>query len=165
MKTLDEILADKTIAILHFMLSKIIKPDIVVGNVTELDENQIKEIKQKYGVECVILDVDETLRKDMKNIPKVNKNWIEKIQEHIKIVVLSNGRDKKVEDYFNEIGIRYISCAHKPLKMNFLKVCKEMNVQPDKVLVVGDSLVDDVYGGKRNKMRTALVKDVEEEER
>ena len=165
MKTLDEILADKTMDILHYMLSKIVKPDMVFDKVTELDENQIKEIKQKYGIECVILDVDETLRKDMKNIPKVNKNWIEKIQEHIKIVVLSNGRDKKVEEYFNERGIRYISCAHKPLKMNFLKVCKEMNVEPDKVLVIGDSLFDDVYGGKRNKMRTALVKDVEEEER
>ena len=165
MKTLDEILADKTIAILHFMLSKIVKPDIVLEKITELDENQIKEIKQKYGVECVILDVDETLRKDMKSIPKVNKNWIEKTQKHIKIVVLSNGRDKKVGDYFNEIGIRYISCAHKPLKKNFMKVCKEMNVQPDKVLVIGDSLFDDVLGGKRNNMKTALVKNVEDGER
>ena len=33
------------------------------------------------------------------------------------------------------------------------------------MLVVGDSLFDDVYGGKRNKMRTALVKDVVNEDR
>ena len=40
-----------------------------------------------------------------------------------------------------------------------------MNVQPDKVLTVGDSLFDDVYGGKRNNMKTALVKNVEDFER
>ena len=78
MKTLDEILADKTIAILHYMISRIIKPDMVLDKVAELDENQ------------------------------------------------------------------NISCAHKPLKINFLKVCKEMNVQLDKVLVIEDSLFDDV---------------------
>ena len=40
-----------------------------------------------------------------------------------------------------------------------------MNVQPNNVLVIGDSLFDDVYGGKRNKMRTVLVKNVEDDER
>ena len=30
-------------------------------------------------------------------------------------------------------------------------------------MIIGDSLFDDVYGGKRNNMKTALVKDVDEE--
>ena len=38
-----------------------------------------------------------------------------------------------------------------------------MNLRPDKVMTIGDSLFDDVYGGKRNNMKTALIKDVEEE--
>lgn len=50
--------------------------------------------------------------------------------------------------------------AHKPLKMNFLKACKLMNLPPDKVLTVGDSLLDDVHGGHRLNMRTALVREV-----
>ena len=40
-----------------------------------------------------------------------------------------------------------------------------MNIQPNKVLVIGDSLFDDVLGGKRNNMKTVLVKDVEDEEK
>ena len=127
MKPVEEIIGDKILELLHLGLSVIVKPDITIDKVTELDENQIKEIKQKYGIEGIILDVDET--------------------------------------YFKEKGITYISFAHKPLKMNFLKACKEMNVQPDKVLVIGDSLFDDVLGGKRNNMKTALVKNVEEDER
>lgn len=37
-----------------------------------------------------------------------------------------------------------------------------MNLSPDKVMTVGDSLFDDVYGGKKNNMKTALVKKVNE---
>ena len=163
MKPLEEIIGDKILDMVHFVLSKAIKPDITVDKVTELDEEQIEKLKQKYGIEGIILDVDETLRKNMKNIPPANRQWIEKLKNQIKIIILSNGTDKKIEDYFSKNGIDYISFAHKPLKKNFLKACKEMDVKPDKVLVIGDSLLDDVYGGKRNNMKTALVKDVEEE--
>ena len=37
-----------------------------------------------------------------------------------------------------------------------------MDLTPDKVLVIG---ICDIYGGKRNNMKTALVKDVEDNER
>ena len=111
------------------------------------------------------MDVDETLRKDMKAIPEVNQQWIENIRSQLKIIIVSNGIDKKMEAYFKEKGITYISFANKQIKMNFLQACKEMKVQPDKVLVIGDSLFDDVLGGKRNNMKTALVKNVEDGER
>ena len=51
------------------------------------------------------------------------------------------------------------------IKKNFLKAGEKMNVKPKNVLTVGNSVFDDIYGGKRNKMKTALVKEVEENER
>lgn len=165
MKTLDEIIGDKILELAHYMLSKVVKPDITIDKVSQLDEKEIEKIKQKYGIEGIILDVDDTLRKEMKNIPKCNQDWIESLRGKIKILILSNGIDKEIEKYFQEKGIDYIGFAHKPLKKNFLKACKKMNVSPDKVLVVGDSLLDDIYGGKRIKMRTILVRDVEDCER
>ena len=165
MKTLDEIIGDKILELAHYMLSKVVKPDITIDKVSQLDEKEIKKIKQKYGIEGIILDVDDTLRKEMKNIPKCNQDWIESLRGKIKIIILSNGIDKKIEKYFQEKGIDYIGFAHKPLKKNFLKACEKMDVSPDKVLVVGDSLLDDIYGGKRIKMRTVLVRNVEDCER
>lgn len=165
MKTLDELLAEKIMELAHHVLSKIVKPDMTVDKVSELDEIEIEKIKQKYGIEGIILDVDETLRKEMNSIPKCNKDWIESLKGKIKIIILSNGIDKNIEKYFKEKGIDYIGFAHKPLKKNFLKACEKMNVSPDKVLVIGDSLFDDIYGGKKNNMKTALVKNVEEDER
>lgn len=163
MKTLDELIGDKILDLLHYVLSKFIKPDITLQKVNELDSSAIEKLKQQYGIEGIILDVDETLRKEMRDIPKCNKEWIESLKGKLKVIIVSNGKDRKIEQYFNENGIDYIGFAHKPLKKNFLKACEKMNLTPDKVLAIGDSLFDDIYGGKRNNMKTALVKDVDEE--
>lgn len=165
MKTLDEIIGDKIVGIAHYILSKFVKPDITVDKVTQLDKEKFNKIISKYGIEGIILDVDETLRKEMKDIPKCNKDWIESLRGKVKIIILSNGKDKKIEKYFQEKGINYIGFAHKPLKKNFIKACEQMNISPNKVLVVGDSLFDDIYGGKKNNMKTVLVKEVEDNER
>ena len=78
MKTLDELIADKIMDLLHYVLSKFIKPDITLENVKQLDSNAIDKLKQQYGIEGIILDVDETLRKEMKDIPKCNKDIIKR---------------------------------------------------------------------------------------
>lgn len=165
MKPLEEVVADKIFDIINYILSKIIKPDITIDNVTQLSEEEIEKIKQEYGIEGIILDVDETLRKDMKSIPKSNQDWIESLRGKIKIIILSNGIDKDIEQYFKEKDIDYIGFSCKPIKKNFLRACEKMNLKPEEVLVVGDSLFDDIYGGKRNNMKTALVKRVDDEAR
>ena len=38
----------------------------------------------------------------MKDIPKVNKEWIEDLKDKIKIMIVSNGVDKDIEKYFNK---------------------------------------------------------------
>ena len=165
MKTLDELVADKILDLVHYVLSKFIKPDITLNKVNELDVQAIEKLRQQYGIEAVILDVDDTLRKDMKDVPKCNKEWIEGLKGKIKIMIVSNGVDKDIEKYFKENGIDYIGFACKPLKKNFLKACEKMNVKPENVLAIGNSLFDDIYGGKRNNMKRALVKEVEDNER
>lgn len=165
MKTLEDLVAEKLCDLVHYALSKIIKPDLTLNKVNELDIQAIEKMKQQYGIEAIILDVDDTLRKEMKDIQKCNKEWIEGLKGKIKIMIVSNGVDKDIEKYFKENGIDYIGFACKPLKKNFLKACEKMNVKPENVLAIGNSLFDDIYGGKRNKMKTALVKEVEDNER
>ncbi len=162
MKTLDELLADKILDLIHYVLAKKVKPDITLDTVGELDIKAIEKLKEDFEIEGIILDVDKTLRKEMRDIPKTNKEWIESLKDKIKIIVVSNGKDKKIEQYFQDNGIAYIGFAHKPLKKNFIRACEKMKIKPEKVLVIGDSLFDDIYGGKRNNMKTALVKEVED---
>lgn len=163
MRKIEEIIGDKIIDLSHYLLAKVIKPDITIDKVNDLTVEKIEELKQEHGIEAIILDVDRTIRKEMKMIPKCNQDWVDNIRGKIKIIVLSNGIDKNIEKYFQEKGIDYIGFALKPLRKNFIKACERMNVNPEKVLVIGDSLFDDIHGGKKNKMKTALVKKVEEE--
>ena len=46
MKTLDELMADKIMDLLHYVLSKFIKPDITLEKVNQLDSNAIDKLKQ-----------------------------------------------------------------------------------------------------------------------
>lgn len=163
MKTLDELMADKIYELVNYMLAKRIKPDISLDKVTSLTEADIGKLKSQLGIEGVILDIDETVRKDMKSIPKCNQEWIEMLKSQLKVIVVSNGVDKNVEEFFKLQGIDYIGFAHKPMKKNFIKACEKMGMSPEKVLVIGDSLWCDIFGGQRNKMKTALVKKVEDE--
>ena len=125
MTTLDKLIGDKILDLVHYVLSKFIKPDITLEKVNQLDSNTIDKLKQQYGIEGIILDVDETLRKEMKDIPECNKKWIKSLKGKLKVIIVSNGKDQKIEQYFKEIGIDYIGFAHKPLKKNLLKACEK----------------------------------------
>lgn len=161
MRTLEDLIADKLCDIINYVLAKVIKPDIEIDKVTQLDEAMLIKLKSEFGIEGIILDVDDTLRKNMNKIPKCNQEWVESLRGKLKVIILSNGMDKEVQSYFSDRGIDYIGFAHKPLKKNFIKACKQMELEPNKVLVVGDGLYSDIYGGKRNNMKTVLVKDVD----
>lgn len=165
MKTLEEIIVQKIGEIINCVLSKVIQPDITIDKVGELNSDMISRLKSYYGIEGIILDVDETLRKNMKRIPKCNEEWIESLRGQLKVIILSNGIDRNINRFFRARGIDYIGFANKPLKKNFVKACKIMGLEPSKVLVIGNSLYYDIHGGKRNNMRTALVRGVEDDER
>lgn len=164
MKPIEDIIVDKIYELVNQVLSRIVKPDITLEQVTQLTEEKIEQIKSEYGIEGIILDVDETLRRDMKPLPEQSKKWIESIQKQLKVIVVSNGLDPKIEEYLKTQKIEYIGFANKPFKSSFTKACKKMNIAPEKVLVVGDNLLDDILGGKRSNMKTALVQEAVEEE-
>lgn len=163
MRSLEERAISTIGKIINYSLSKIVKPDIQIDKVTQLDTKMIDKIKQEYGIEGIILDVDDTLRKNMKQIPKCNQEWIDAIKGQLKIIIVSNGMDKQIEEFFSQKGIDYIGFAKKPLNKNFKKACEKLDVDPEKMLVIGDNLLCDIHGGKKNNMKTAWVKNVEDE--
>lgn len=164
MKPIEDIVADKIYELVNYMLAKKIKPDIKLETVGALSKEDIRKLKDELRIQGVILDIDETVRKDMNKIPKCNEEWIDMLKDELKVIVVSNGIDKGIENFFRLKGIDYIGFAHKPLKKNFIKACEMLGIAPEKTLVIGDSLFSDIYGGKRNNMKTALVKKVNDEE-
>ena len=66
-------------------------------------------------------------------------------------------KKEKVENVANKIEIPYRLLAKKPFKRGFLKIQKELNINPENIGVVGDQIFTDVIGGNRCKMFTILV--------
>lgn len=163
MKLIEDRIIDKIFECVNFVMSFRIKPDMTIQKVRDLTIEDIKALKAQ-GIKGVILDVDETLRKDMGNIPKCNQDWIDTLKKELKVIVVSNGVDDKIEKFFSAKGIDYIGFAHKPLKKNFNKAFNRLGLKPEEMMIIGDDLFSDIYGGKRNNIRTIMVKEVEDVE-
>ena len=125
--------------------------------------NNVKEITIQFLLEnkikALILDVDNTLIDYYKNISDDVIEWAHHLQgQGIKMYILSNTNKKeKVETVANKLEIPYRLFARKPSKGGFLKIQKEINIEPEFIGVVGDQIFTDVIGGNRCKMFTILV--------
>lgn len=160
----EDYMANKLMSFVGIILAKMIEPDMKFNNIHEIDERRIKDFKENYGIEAVILDVDQTIRNEDRKIPDCSKLWINLIKRNFKVIVLSNGWSKEAQEYFESQGIDYIYLAFKPAKFGFMHACKKLGVRPDHVVVIGDSLYDDIHGAHKNKMMAVQVKEVKEDE-
>lgn len=163
-KSIEDIIVDKIYSTINAILAKKIKPDIQKNNVTELSEEEIDMLKEQYGIEGIILDVDNTLRTKMQEIKSCNEEWLDMIRKKLKVIIVSNGLDGNMERFFRLKGIHYIGFAHKPLKKNFYKACQLMDLQPCQILVIGDDVISDIYMGKRFGTKTLHVLGVRKHE-
>jgi hypothetical protein len=158
MKNPEDILYEKLNKLFLLLVSKVVKPDKEIDSILSLDIESQKELI-KLGIKGLILDVDETLRYNMESIPEENKKWLEEIKKYLKIIIISNGYDKEVEEYLNSINITYLNKRLKPLKSSFKKACTELNLSPREIAVIGDDIFSDIHGGNRCNMYTIKVKE------
>jgi HAD superfamily (subfamily IIIA) phosphatase len=146
------------------ILQDVIIPDFKYKDVKQIDFAELKRLTEKYGIEGIILDIDGTLREDMKKIDYRNIKWMFELSKILKICMVSNGIDKRVKKLADKLEIKYIPLAFKPLKRGFKQALQEMQIDdPGKVLVVGDEYLADIVGGKKMTMKTALIEDKDEE--
>ena len=153
MKSLGDIMYDS----INHILCKLIHANKYITSVTELSIEEIDKLIEYYGIKGVILDIDETLRFDMGDIPIENIEWLDMLKTKLKVIVLSNGMDKNIRSLLEEKGIVYLSMALKPLKRNFIKACNILELNPNEVVVIGDDIISDIYGGNRCNMTTIKV--------
>jgi len=132
--------------------------------------NKVEEITiqfiQKNKLKALILDVDNTLIDYNKNLSQEKIEWVKNLKgQGVKFYILSNTNKKeKVEKVANKLEIPYIMFAKKPSKKGFLKIQKELALNPEQIGVVGDQIFTDVIGGNRCKMFTILVEPVDKKD-
>ena len=137
-------------------------PDYLVANVSKLDE----EFYKSHNLEAAVFDIDNTLVAHTEPEPPQNVlDYFEFLKSiGIKYGIVSNNSVERVESFCKNLGIPYYGKALKPRKKYLKKVLKDLNVDPQKAVLVGDQLFTDIYGGNRMKMLSVMVTAVGEDE-
>ena len=104
----ENLVYNKITALTNMALNKIIRPDVTLTDVTVINKGIVRALIYNYGIKGVILDVDDTLRKEFGKIPPCNDRWLEDLRGELKVAILSNGMSKEMQEYFEAKGITYV---------------------------------------------------------
>lgn len=134
-------------------------PDAHVDSVFQIQPDKLKE----KGIKGVITDLDNTLvawnTADM--TPELLR-WFDQLRDAgIAVMILSNNSKKRVSKFTGTSEVPYIFRALKPAGYGFRRAMREMGLKKDELIVVGDQIITDIYGGNRLGMHTLLVVPIE----
>ena len=117
------------------------------------------ELLLDKGIKAIITDLDNTLvewdRPDA--TPKLIEWFASMKAVGIQVTIVSNNNELRVKSFADPLGIPFIFKARRPLGKAFLKALSIMSVKREEVVVIGDQLLTDVFGGNRLKLHTILV--------
>ena len=153
----------KSIAAIQNAFKQYSPPTIELNKVTDINLEVLKKLKSEYGIGGLILDVDETLRRDYDDIPKCNKEWLEYMKKEFKVCVVSSGFDGKIQKVLEEMNIKYDGLHFISKKKSLKKAAEEMGLEPENVLVIGNDAISDIFAGNKCGMITAIVNEVAKE--
>lgn len=125
------------------------------------------ELFRKEDIKLVLMDMDNTLIDYKKEYSKSLRKWIKEMKSKgLKLYIVSNSMsDKTVKRISKELGLQYFYNARKPSRKAFRKVCAQFpEIKKEQILMIGDQLFTDIWGGNRFKIKTLLVKRINKKE-
>ena len=135
-------------------------PNEFVHSVFEITPEKLNAL----GIRGIITDLDNTLVEwDRADATEAIAAWIEELsQAGIRVVIASNNHEERVKRFAEPLGIPYIHRAKKPLGAAYYAGLVQLRLKREEVAMVGDQLLTDVLGAKRQKLYTFLVRPVAE---
>ena len=125
------------------------------------------ELIKRDGIKLILMDMDNTLIDNRKEYSKSLKKWIKNIKSNgIILYIVSNSFSTKiVKRISKELGVRYYYKAIKPRRKGFKAVCEQFpDISKSEIMMVGDQLFTDIWGGNRFNINTVLVRRINKKE-
>lgn len=119
---------------------------------------------EKLGIKGIITDLDNTLIEwNRHEATEEIAKWVKEMERAgIKVIIASNNKEARVKRFAEPLGIPFIFKARKPLGAAYLAALKELQLNRNEVIMLGDQLLTDIMGANRLKLYTILVKPVAE---
>jgi len=141
-------------------------PDYYAESVSTIDF----ELLAQKGIECVAFDADSTLV-PFSLLPFREKHIDAEVLKKLLIarkkfahwIVASNRPTNDLQDLARSIDadvVRASLLLRKPRKAYYERVIEQAGVHPEKIAMVGDKLVADIFGANRMGLTTVWVKKI-----
>jgi uncharacterized protein len=139
------------------MLEKLY-PDEYVDSIYHIDYCLLQE----KGFNSLIFDIDNTLAPFDIKVPddKLIQHFKDLTEKGFKIALVSNNNEKRVVDFNKDLKFNANFKAGKPKKTGLLKSIDYFKQEARNIVLVGDQIFTDVFGGNRLGMYTILVKPI-----
>ena len=133
----------------------LLKPKIKLDGITDISISLLN----KYKIKALLLDVDNTMSTHHGMVLTEGlTEWISSMQQQgIKLMVLSNSKERRVKPFAEKIGLPFISMGCKPLPTGFLRGVKALGEKRKNVAIVGDQIFTDILGGNLVGVKTILL--------
>ena len=130
-------------------------PDIYQKNIYTINYSQLLS----RGIKCLLFDLDNTLVPVKEKVPsKEVKDLFDKLKNMgFKIIIFTNSPSKRAKPFKNILEVDCCPFACKPFSRKFLSVIKVYNLKFSEVAMIGDSIMDDIYGGNKVGITTILI--------
>jgi uncharacterized protein len=111
------------------------------------------------GIQVLFCDLDNTLAPydELLPNPAITK-WINHLKHAgLTITIISNNKPSRVAPFAQALGLDYLAQTGKPFSGKLLKFLKKKGYPKDKVMVVGDQLLTDVWMANRCGIKSLFV--------
>lgn len=121
------------------------QPDRYFSRITNID---VKRDLLGVGLECVLLDVDNTVRsREDGCVPRDVRQWIARARDGgVRFCLLSNNWHSGIYDFAQEVDLPIVAKACKPLPFGYLRAMGKIGAKRANAVAIGDQLLTDVIG-------------------
>ncbi len=119
----------------------------------------------REGYRGVIFDIDNTLVPHGAPADRRAEALFDRLRRlGFQTLLLSNNKEIRVKPFAEAVGSLYVCQAGKPGRRGYAQAMEAMGTAPGNTLFVGDQLFTDVWGARRMKLLTYLVKPIHPKE-
>lgn len=117
---------------------------------------------RQAGIRLIMSDLDNTLARYLERTPSPEiLDWKKRLDEQgISLLIITNNRTKKVDQYCAALGVPFIKKAGKPEPGSLLRVLEQMGVEKHEALMLGDQIFTDVLAASRAGISALLVRPI-----
>lgn len=133
-----------------------LKPNLIYdGDVTKIRLDDLKRL----AIEGLILDLDNTIMAPKSaRLELPVEYWLEVMKKNFKIVILTNNKKREYLEAVKEVlKLPVIGFAKKPWSFGVNGALKILNLPRDRIAIIGDRPLTDIWLGHRYGFKTILV--------